>query len=298
MMKFFYNYEPYYGDLKNEENFQALVNDMIKSIDYNITGWGMEFDYEKIKKGIPVKERSVVRLFKYFFDEYAKSKSKPRWMCKDNDLIDYVWKLKSYFKNSKFIYLVRDPRDVCLSYYNVPMGPNTAYIFAMNWKKHQEKCIRVYTDEEFRDGMILVKYEEILTNEEKTFKKICNFLGEDFEPEMIKGIKRKESSKTDYWKNISKDIMTKNYKKYLKGLSEREIKIIENILYKEMKFLGYDLEFKDSDYKFNPLEPMYYGIYDKFKKRYKKKSELKGDEAEVRRKRAKLKSNIQKKCRL
>jgi hypothetical protein len=271
---------------------------MIKSIDYNVTSWGIKFEFEQIKKNIPSSDRSVIRLYKFFFDKYSESQGKKRWLCKDNDLVDYAWKLKSYFKDAKFIYLVRDPRDVCLSYYNVPMGPNTAYIFAQNWKIQQEKCIRVLTDEEFKDDIMLVKYEEILTEEEKTFKRICEFISEDFEPEMIRGRERKESSKTEYWKNVSKDIMKKNYKKYLTGLSEREIRIIEKILHKEMKFLGYEFEFKDNDYKFNPLEPVYYGIYDKFKKKYKKKSELKGEEARIRKKRAELKRTIQKKCRL
>jgi len=125
-----------------------------------------------------------------------------------------------------------------------------------------------------------------------------NFIEEDFEPEMIKGKKRKESGKSEYWKNVSRDIMKKNFKKYLNGLTEREIRIIEKILYKEMKFLGYDFEFPNDDYKFSPIEAVYYGIYDRFKKRYKKKHELKDEEATIRRKRGKLKTSIQNKCRL
>lgn len=264
-MAWFYNFEPYYGNLQKDKNFNTLVDDIIKSVEVNIYKWDIDFDCETIKNEIPKSKRSVIHLFGYIHDKYAEKKGKKRWFCKDNDLVEYAWPLNNYFPKCKFIYLVRDPRDVCLSNLRRAGGPNTAYNFSLVWMEEQKRCIRVFTEEVFNEKIFLVKYEEILGEPEKTFKKICKFLGEKFEPEMIKGKDRKEAGTTNAWKNLSKDIMQNNMKKYLDGLTEKQIKIIEKITAREMDFLGYEFEYKENDYSTNLMKTGFYKTLDEFK---------------------------------
>lgn len=290
-MAWFYDKEIYYGDLHEDDNWKVLVDDMIRSVEINIHQWDIKFDYKTIDKNIPEADRSVVKLFSYIYDKYAAKKNKNKWFCKDNHLVDYAWVLNYYFPDGKFIYLVRDPRDVCLSHLRKAGGLSTAYTFSLTWKKEQQKCIRVLMDDAFKDKILLVKYEEILLQPEKAFKRICNFLNEKYEPDMLKGGEREEAKASRAWKNVSKDIMQNNMKKYLDGLSSNQIKIVEKITCREMNFLDYELEYKQNKYHTHQLKRVYYEILEEFKKALTIHAQW---EYDVRKKRNELKDKIKK----
>jgi hypothetical protein len=47
------------------------------------------------------------------------------------------------------------------------------------------------------------------------------------------------------WSNLSKGVISNNSQKYLKDLTESEIKAIEKICWYEMKYLGYQPDFSN-----------------------------------------------------
>ena len=292
ILKWLYNKEPYYGDLRKDKNFEVLVDDLINIIKIHLAPWEIKFNIENIKTNISPEDRSLMSLFEYVFDKYTSIKNKKRWFCKDNNLFNYAWEIKDYFPNAKFIYLVRDPRDVCLSNFKRDTGPSTAYNFALQWKEEQNKCINLYTEESFKDRIILIKYEDVLSSPEKIFKNICKFIGEDFESEMLQGKKRKEDNKTKQWKNISKNIMKNNKKKYKGKLTKKQIKIIEKITYKEMKFLNYKLDFINNSYNTTLFKEYYYKVIDYIKRKYNFKFKIKDREYKIRMKRKNLRRKI------
>ncbi|MFW6009200.1 MAG: sulfotransferase family protein, partial [archaeon] len=258
----------------------------------HLAPWEIKFNSKKIIQTINSENRSVMRLFEYVFDKYAEVQGKKRWFCKDNNLFNYAWEINNFFDDPKFIYLVRDPRDVCLSNIKRSTGVNTAYYFSKLWKKEQEKCIRLFNEQEFKDKIILVKYEKILSKPKESFKKICDFINEPFQEKMLYGKKRKEAKSTDQWKNISKNILKNNRKKYKSRLSKKQIKIIETVLNKEMKYLDYDLDFSDNGYKIGFLQKGFYKIKDVLLRKYKFKFKTKKNEYKIRKKRRELRKNI------
>jgi hypothetical protein len=246
-LKWFYNIEPFFGDLSNEKNYKKLVTYIIKSVQIHPSPWKINFDYNEFKTKIPNENRSVFKIFEFMYNKYKKAYNKNRWCCKDNYLHRYAWKIRDYFKEAKFIYIVRDPRDVYLSDMKREGGHYTPYTFSQDWKKEQDACIRLYTDSSFKKNILLVRYENLISNPQIYFKKICNFIDEDFESDMIRGKKRSEAKRSKQWENVSKDVMKNNKKKYIAELNKREIKIIEKKCAFEMKFLGYDFEFEKNE---------------------------------------------------
>ncbi len=289
LLKWFYNIEPYYGNLQKDEKFRILIKDILELLNVQIAPWDINFDTEVILNEMGPRERSVVSLFEYVFDKYTEYQGKQRWFCKDNNLFDYAWKLKNYFPNCKFIYLVRDPRDVCNSNLNREYGPNTAYHFAKSWKGEQAKCIRIYTEKKFEEDVLLVKYENILSSPKLTFQKICEFIGEEFENAMLTNTDREEATKTKQWKNLSKPIMKDNKKKYKDKLKNIQIKIVEEITNREMRFLNYKLEYPNSDFKISSFRERYYKLKNRFNTNKADKKEK-----EIRKRKQKLRQKINK----
>jgi len=84
--------------------------------------------------------------------------------------------IKEEYPNAKFIFNIRDPRDIAAS----------LYVRFNNWDKSVN---RVKKDFEylkiFKDFGHLIKYEDIVDNFENTFINVCNYLNLEFDSNML-----------------------------------------------------------------------------------------------------------------
>jgi hypothetical protein len=117
---------------------------------------------------------------------YASSKGKERWGDKTPRYVEHIPFLADLFPASRFIHLVRDGRDVALSYAEVSFGPKTVAQSAALWAKRVSAGLR--------DGRALgpgryteIRYEDLVEDPEGLLKELCNFLNVSFEPPMLEG---------------------------------------------------------------------------------------------------------------
>jgi hypothetical protein len=96
-----------------------------------------------------------------------------------------------------------------------------------------------------------VKYEDLVTDTEKTAQGICEFLDLDYSEEILrfheKDIVRENSNRIVSWKDLQKPIMPENAYRYKNELSEDEIRYIESLCKREMDILGYERRFEVSE---------------------------------------------------
>jgi hypothetical protein len=109
---------------------------------------------------------------------------KTRWADKTPDYTFYVAQLAAMFPDSKFIHLIRDPRAVALSVMNADFGEDTAAGGAQRWRT------RVQTARNHRDSLgpnryTELKFEDLLINPPACLQTLCNWLGLDYENEML-----------------------------------------------------------------------------------------------------------------
>jgi len=92
------------------------------------------------------------------------------------------------FSNAKIIFVIRDPRDVCLSCYMQVMVPTPITANLLSW----EKTINIYTQTmnwwiyikgEMNLDFIELRYEDAVNNFEPTFRKVFDFINLDWNPE-------------------------------------------------------------------------------------------------------------------
>lgn len=115
---------------------------------------------------------------------YAAEREKSRWGDKTPRYIERIPLLAKLFPEARFIQIVRDGRNVALSYADVPFGPKTVARAAALWAN------RVSTGMAAgralgRERYLEVFYEEFVTDPEPQLKEICDFIKAPFEAEML-----------------------------------------------------------------------------------------------------------------
>lgn len=233
-----------YGDLENYAHWEKFINDVLEFFNCKIGVWESSFTKQELST---LKERSLENVVRYIYTKEAEIHNKAHVFIKEVRTYNLVPFIKNAYSEAKFIWLVRDPRDMALSWSKSPVHRGDIVRAAQIWKKDQYESIKIYKQLEKSNTILLVKYEDLISKQEQIMQLICDFLNIEFENEMVDFHKNKmsmaNSSKTDNWKNLNKSIMTNNSKKYQTGLSRSQIQFVEYVCKEEMEFLGYNKDF-------------------------------------------------------
>jgi len=241
LLRNLYRYEP----LKDKGRWKELVSDVINMMNVDFTYWKKVFSIEEIQDN--VKTGDIKHLLDFLFESEALAHNKDHLFIKENKLYEFFPFLLLHYPESKYVFLVRDPRDMALSWKKNPTHPGGVVAAARQWKEDQQQSLKNAQLLNLSKKVITVHYEELISNTEAVIKEVVEFLGLHFEEMMLNyyndELTQKNATLQPAWENLSKNVMTENFNKYRNELSEQEIKIIEKICYFEMKFLGYPPEY-------------------------------------------------------
>lgn len=236
---------PAYGDLREETNFQRLVDDVVRLVEVNPVSWGVDFDRADIRPRC--RDNSLVAVFGSVMDRMAEAQGKPDWMCKSLANVHFLPEIERYFSGeARYLYLYRDGRDVCLSFLKAVVGEKTAYHVARQWETEQQlalDCGRRVPASQY----LALSYEELTSNPESTLRLLCRWLGIEFHSAMLDFHESEEACKTaasgKMWENVKKPVMATNCKKWLKGMTTDQVIDFESVAGRSLTQLGYALEF-------------------------------------------------------
>jgi hypothetical protein len=154
------------------------------------------------------------------------------WGDKSPSYITHIPQLKTLFPDAKFIHIVRDVRDYCLSIHNA-WGKNMTRA-AQRWNDNvcKAKYDAIMLDSDYHE----IKYEHLIEDIDICLKSICDFLGIDFRNEMLELCEPSENLGDA--KNI-KGIVRNNKEKYLSRMHPGKQQIIERIALPALKVCNY-----------------------------------------------------------
>lgn len=171
---------------------------------------------------------------------------KVRWGDKTTWFADHIQQLFAYFPNAQFIHLVRDGRDVAVSYRGVPHLTNQIRKIARDWAINYEKVIAA--SKKIGQGQIYrLYYEYLVENPELQLKKLCDFLGEEYSPEMldfwrVNRERELEPARHMRWKmKTTMPVTAKSVGRWKKELTAIEIADFELVAGHVLVRLGYEL---------------------------------------------------------
>lgn len=233
---------PLYGDLDDVETFRMLVDDVCKLVEMNPVAWENITTFDRDEVIQRCHENSLVAVYGAVMDCYAAANGKSKWLCKSMTNIKYAKDLDAYFGDPKYIYLYRDGRDVTLSFTKAVIGDKHPYCIAQKWAELQRLCL---SEQAHAPKQVFgVCYEELTADPEAVLRRLCHFLGVNYKDSMLSGHTSEEANRTaqssSLWENLTRPIMRNNSKKFLKALSEADIRIIESLAGDCLDALGYE----------------------------------------------------------
>jgi Sulfotransferase family len=116
---------------------------------------------------------------------YADDRGKPRYADKTPIHIHHVALLARLFPESTFIHLIRDGRDVALSYLDQPFGPKTVDEIAFRWVRavrRGQRAGELLGPGRYRE----VRYAQLVDDPADAVRDLCPFVQLAFEPRMLR----------------------------------------------------------------------------------------------------------------
>lgn len=233
-----YSWRKCYGDMSETKNKERLVRDIL-SLE-TLKSW------DKVPKKQEIVENfegeSFHDAFRATIESWLAGKQKNRWGEKTPHNIFFWESIIEGIPDSKFIHIIRDGRDVALSWKKVRFGPEHFYPISELWKEYIEEVEKL----KYRVGtkkVHEVKYEKILTNPKKEIGDICSFLGEKFSPKMMSFYNKTDSYPTDKRneENLSRPLLRDNMNKWKSQASSRNLRIFEAVAGRTLERYGYEL---------------------------------------------------------
>jgi len=238
IMRYFGPLAAGYGDLSQTDNRRRLVNDILRLINTHISPWDMELDAEKV-----VAESSdLMSIVGAIYDQHCAHTNKQRWGCKSTFMVHYVEDALRRDPGARFIWLVRDPRDVAASSRQSVFSPCHPVRTARLWREQQIQAIELKA--RYPDAVHRLRYEDLLVDPETHIGLVCDFLGEPFVPELLNHqntpAAKKGAALSESWKNTAAPILKGNSGKFKTAMCDAEIAMVESITDELMDDLGYE----------------------------------------------------------
>ena len=172
--------EPY-----NREGFLSLLAGHRRFL-----RWGLPVEAvaESLSKKQPDDLPGAVRVL---YETYATSFGKTRWGDKSPGYVRRIHALADLLPEAHFVHIIRDGRDVALSWFDVPFGPESIPEAAERWRKDVRVGRRA--GRQHAAGRYMeVRYERLVTRPERVLQRVCEFGDLSFDPAMLEYTSRVE----------------------------------------------------------------------------------------------------------
>ena len=231
-----------FGDLGNKENVRKVLEEMYRIspefLDTDLQG--MRFDIEELSAELAQKKcDSIPAIIAAIFEKNAAGEGKMRWGDKTPYYVLHMKTIIELFPNAQIIHLIRDGRDCALSMFarGREFGVYNSYHAAKYWQQYVETGKEV--GRTLGTGAYLdLKYEDILADQLSAMKKICAFLGEDFDHSLINFEKSSIAGKTPL---LQKDVQKDNAGKWRTKMTRTQIRVFESAAGDTLAQNGYEL---------------------------------------------------------
>lgn len=179
------------------------------------------------------------------YSSCLKEEESPSLIIDKNPIYSYYLpELLTLFPKAKFIWMLREPKDNCISRAKHKIQHFSNYMYLANWWNHTNHLIAQQA-KKYPERFLLVHYDAMCESPEQYTKRICDFLDIPFDIEMLNFRKHKEEKLNAYlsaleardgkldskylkkkyamWENLQKPINTSKTKQWKKELSLEQI---------------------------------------------------------------------------
>lgn len=185
------------------------------------------------------------------YHHHAREAGKVRPGDKTPDYVRYVPQLLEIYPDAKFVHLVRDGHDVAISYAEVGWGQ--AYQGERFEWSQAVRAGLAYRGSPFADRILEIRYEDMVRDLEGTVRRVCSFLGEAFEPDMLDWHSRIgllfPGEDPQLHPKLFQPLQSDAVGVWRRKLSAIECLVIEASLYRDLQAMNYDLRYSAASWR-------------------------------------------------
>ena len=235
---------PRYGDLEDDEAYFRLVVDIVGLQSASMVKWkDVVFDPVEIFEAIRHQKRSVHKILWELLLRAGEHHHATIVMDKSLDSVRYAEELFDLFPDMLLLNVVRDPRAQVASMNRAIIHDYDSTLNALTWLDAHQVARSLIA--RYPDKVLTIRFEDFLVNQETVLKKICQFFGIGFLPEMLdislSNEAQKISQMSALWESNCFPPVMANKDKFKQQLSLAEIEVIETLTKEMMQLYGYEL---------------------------------------------------------
>jgi hypothetical protein len=214
---------------------------------------------EKLSKRFDISLDAVARLRKaaqdhahfveLFLTDYARRRGKSRWGEKTPQNVRHLVWIFQHWPAAKFIHILRDGRDAVCS---IRTHPRFRMLDGAQVPtgilRPLEPCIRAWLHDTAAGlawrghaNCLEVRYEDLVNEPEAILRKVCAFIGEDFDPALLR-YHEQERDATNFITNVAatKPLKTTAVGRWRTDLKPDELQLFQTLAGARQVELGYD----------------------------------------------------------
>lgn len=169
-----------HGERPGRERFLADLTRLER-----LRKWGIDFD--DVARRLPA-QPTFSEAIDAIYRSYAETRGKPCYGDKTPLYMQHLDVLDRAFPGARYVHIVRDGRDACLSFlamrrkprFNIAR-PRGLADFACAWRREVRAARRFGRARTYAE----LRYEELVTEPEARLRELCAFLDLDYEPRML-----------------------------------------------------------------------------------------------------------------
>ncbi len=225
----------------SDSDWHSLLDIAVSIMRSQLGLWQSRWDVPALQQ--IVQERSVRGIVSAIYQREVELHGKKLCFIKENRAYLFLPFLLAAFPRARYVWLVRDPRDMALSWKKSPNHPGDVRQAASVWQEDQSQFRLIHGYLAFSQVLHYLRYEDLVESPERELSKLCAFLQIDYSCSMLtfhsKHETRANAERVANWQNLSKPVMTANINKFHAALLAEEICYIESKCAAEMQVHGY-----------------------------------------------------------
>ncbi|MDY7081698.1 MAG: sulfotransferase, partial [Halobacteria archaeon] len=168
----------------SERKARKILRDTVINKNYSFHPLEVTIDVDNLyERWTEQKQHSLLSIQNALYFESAEQEDNSAWVSKYPALWDCLDDIMEYYPNPKFVYLVRDARDVVLSFKRSNVGRYHPYYNAKRWQEEQERGIEFLG--EHKDAVHVLQYKKLLQDPESVVKSMCESLDIEYDQRML-----------------------------------------------------------------------------------------------------------------
>lgn len=210
-----------YGDIAERSAFLALAGDILR--ERPVLQWRLDTTPERLWESC---ERHDYRtLIERIMMTRSATRGYAGWGDKTPHYLLDLEILDGLFPDARFLYVVRDGRDVTLSLLGRSWGPNNVYRCAVYWKEYNRPR-RVLDALEQSGRLLRLRYEDLLDHPRRLHDEVYGFLGQPQDARLRDG--------------FAESVRGGNHGKWKSRMRPGEIRLFESVAAETLRRFGYE----------------------------------------------------------